>query len=60
MIFNGRGVISFLSRLCEMAEGELKDMESFFSTLPTPFAAFESEAYKTSVVGEFSTPYNKS
>lgn len=34
-----------------MAEGELKDMELFFSTLQTPFTAFESEAYKTSVVG---------
>uniref|UniRef100_A0A3Q3WWV8 Anaphase-promoting complex subunit 5 n=1 Tax=Mola mola TaxID=94237 RepID=A0A3Q3WWV8_MOLML len=38
-------------RLHEMADGELKDMEYFFSTLPTPFSAFESEAYKTSVVG---------
>lgn len=35
-----------------MADGELKDMEFFFSTLPTPFTAFDSEAYKTSVVGE--------
>lgn len=35
-----------------MADGELKDMEYFFSTLPTPFTAFDSEAYKTSVVGE--------
>uniref|UniRef100_H3D1N9 Anaphase-promoting complex subunit 5 n=1 Tax=Tetraodon nigroviridis TaxID=99883 RepID=H3D1N9_TETNG len=40
-------------RLREMAEGELKDMELFFSTLQTPFTAFESEAYKTSVVGLF-------
>ncbi|XP_041856158.1 anaphase-promoting complex subunit 5 isoform X2 [Melanotaenia boesemani] len=40
-------------RLHEMADGELKDMESFFSTLPTPFTAFDSEAYKTSVVGLF-------
>uniref|UniRef100_A0A8C7XM12 Anaphase-promoting complex subunit 5 n=1 Tax=Oryzias sinensis TaxID=183150 RepID=A0A8C7XM12_9TELE len=40
-------------RLQEMAEGELKDMEYFFSTLPTPFTAFDSEAYKTSVVGLF-------
>lgn len=37
-----------------MAEGELKDMELFFSTLQTPFTAFESEAYKTSVVGGLS------
>lgn len=42
----------FLPRLHEMADGELKDMEYFFSTLPTPFTAFDSEAYKTSVVGE--------
>lgn len=35
-----------------MADGELKDMEYFFSTLPTPFTAFDTEAYKTSVVGE--------
>ncbi|XP_034025588.1 anaphase-promoting complex subunit 5 isoform X2 [Thalassophryne amazonica] len=40
-------------RIHEMADGELKDMEYFFSTLPTPFAAFDSEAYKTSVVGLF-------
>ncbi|KAI9521672.1 Anaphase-promoting complex subunit 5 [Dissostichus eleginoides] len=40
-------------RLQEMADGELKDMEYFFSTLPTPFTAFDSEAYKTSVVGLF-------
>uniref|UniRef100_UPI003AADB01E anaphase-promoting complex subunit 5 isoform X2 n=1 Tax=Centroberyx gerrardi TaxID=166262 RepID=UPI003AADB01E len=40
-------------RLREMADGELKDMEYFFSTLPTPFTAFDSEAYKTSVVGLF-------
>ncbi|XP_068594658.1 anaphase-promoting complex subunit 5 [Brachionichthys hirsutus] len=40
-------------RLQEMAAGELKDMEHFFSTLPTPFTAFDSEAYKTSVVGLF-------
>lgn len=39
-----------------MADGELKDMEYFFSTLPTPFSAFESEAYKTSVVGQFPAP----
>lgn len=38
-----------------MAEGELKDMELFFSTLQTPLTAFESEAYKTSVVGGFLT-----
>ncbi|CAL8343307.1 unnamed protein product [Lota lota] len=41
------------SRLHEMADGELKDMEFFFTTLPTPFTAFDSEAYKTSVVGLF-------
>lgn len=35
-----------------MADGELKDMEYFFNTIPTPFNAFDSEAYKTSVVGE--------
>uniref|UniRef100_A0A3Q3JYZ1 Anaphase-promoting complex subunit 5 n=1 Tax=Monopterus albus TaxID=43700 RepID=A0A3Q3JYZ1_MONAL len=40
-------------RLHEMADGELKDMEYFFSTLPTPFTAFDSETYKTSVVGLF-------
>nr|XP_057926455.1 anaphase-promoting complex subunit 5 isoform X2 [Doryrhamphus excisus] len=40
-------------RLHEMVDGELKDMEYFFSTLPTPFTAFDSEAYKTSVVGLF-------
>ncbi|XP_075960610.1 anaphase-promoting complex subunit 5 [Anarhichas minor] len=40
-------------RLHEMADGELKDMEYFFSTLPTPFTTFDSEAYKTSVVGLF-------
>lgn len=40
-------------RLYEMADGELKDMEYFFSSLPSPFCAFESEAYKTSVVGLF-------
>uniref|UniRef100_A0A6Q2XM82 Anaphase-promoting complex subunit 5 n=1 Tax=Esox lucius TaxID=8010 RepID=A0A6Q2XM82_ESOLU len=31
----------------------LKDMEYFFATLPTPFRAIDSEAYKTSVVGLF-------
>lgn len=47
-------------RLHEMADGELKDMEYFFTTLPTPFTAFDSEAYKTSVVGEYSMdPYLK-
>ncbi|XP_077418720.1 anaphase-promoting complex subunit 5 isoform X2 [Vanacampus margaritifer] len=40
-------------RLDEMVDGELKDMEHFFSTLLTPFTAFDSEAYKTSVVGLF-------
>lgn len=40
-------------RLHEMADGELKDMEYFFATLPTPFSAIDSEAYKTSVVGLF-------
>ncbi|XP_072301533.1 anaphase-promoting complex subunit 5 [Eucyclogobius newberryi] len=38
-------------RLHEMADGELRDMEQFFSTLP--FTAFDTEAYKTSVVGLF-------
>lgn len=33
-----------------MADGELKDMEHFFSTLPNPFS--DSEVYKTSVVGK--------
>ncbi|KAF3851011.1 hypothetical protein F7725_012783 [Dissostichus mawsoni] len=42
-----------MTALQEMADGELKDMEYFFSTLPTPFTAFDSEAYKTSVVGLF-------
>uniref|UniRef100_A0A8C7I737 Anaphase-promoting complex subunit 5 n=1 Tax=Oncorhynchus kisutch TaxID=8019 RepID=A0A8C7I737_ONCKI len=42
-----------LNRLHEMADGELKDMEYFFATLPTPFSAIDSEAYKTSVVGLF-------
>lgn len=45
---------NFPLRLREMAEGELKDMELFFSTLQTPSTAFESEACKTSVVGGFS------
>lgn len=36
-----------------MADGELKDMEYFFSTLPTPFTTFDTEAFKTSVVGEW-------
>lgn len=40
-------------RIQEMAEGELRDMEHFFSTLPTPFTSFDTEAYKTSVVGLF-------
>ncbi|KAG7480620.1 hypothetical protein MATL_G00058120 [Megalops atlanticus] len=40
-------------RLHVMADGELKDMESFFDTLPSPFSDLESEAYKTSVVGLF-------
>lgn len=40
-------------RLHEMADGELRDMEYFFSTLPTPFTAFDTEAYKTSIVGLF-------
>ncbi|XP_061622421.1 anaphase-promoting complex subunit 5 isoform X3 [Phyllopteryx taeniolatus] len=40
-------------RLHEMVDGELRDMEYFFSTLPIPFTAFDSEAYKTSVVGLF-------
>ncbi|XP_051923513.1 anaphase-promoting complex subunit 5 isoform X1 [Hippocampus zosterae] len=39
--------------LHEMVDGELKDMEHFFSTPITPFTAFDSEAYKTSVVGLF-------
>lgn len=38
-----------------MADGELKDMEYFFSTLPTSFTAFDSKTYKTSVVGELLT-----
>ncbi|XP_012671450.1 anaphase-promoting complex subunit 5 [Clupea harengus] len=38
-------------RLYQMADGELKDMEHFFSTLPNPFS--DSEVYKTSVVGLF-------
>uniref|UniRef100_A0A7N8XL10 Anaphase-promoting complex subunit 5 n=1 Tax=Mastacembelus armatus TaxID=205130 RepID=A0A7N8XL10_9TELE len=40
-------------RLHEMADGELKDMEYFFSTLTNPFTAFDSEGFKTSVVGLF-------
>ncbi|KAE8292534.1 Anaphase-promoting complex subunit 5 [Larimichthys crocea] len=39
-------------RLHEMANGELKDMEYFFSTLST-HPSFDTEAYKTSVVGLF-------
>lgn len=35
-----------------MADGEVKDMEFFFFTIHTPFTAFDSEAFKTSVVGE--------
>ncbi|XP_061674092.1 anaphase-promoting complex subunit 5 isoform X2 [Syngnathoides biaculeatus] len=50
-------------RLHEMVDGELRDMEYFFSTLPIPFTAFDSEAYKTSVVGLFTRhmllAYNK-
>ncbi|XP_063050550.1 anaphase-promoting complex subunit 5 isoform X2 [Engraulis encrasicolus] len=38
-------------RLYQMADGELKDMEHFFSTLPNPFS--DSEVCKTSVVGLF-------
>lgn len=37
-----------------MANGELKDMEYFFSTLST-HPSFDTEAYKTSVVGESDT-----
>uniref|UniRef100_A0A3B3UDC4 Anaphase-promoting complex subunit 5 n=1 Tax=Poecilia latipinna TaxID=48699 RepID=A0A3B3UDC4_9TELE len=44
---------AYAVKLRSMADGELKDMEYFFSTLPTPFTAFDSEAYKTSVVGLF-------
>ncbi|KPP63679.1 Anaphase-promoting complex subunit 5-like [Scleropages formosus] len=40
-------------RLHMMVVGELKDMESFFDTLPNPFSDAESEASKTSVVGLF-------
>lgn len=40
-------------RLDEMVTGELRDMEHFFSTLPTPFTSFDTVAYKTSVVGLF-------
>uniref|UniRef100_A0A8C4F319 Anaphase-promoting complex subunit 5 n=1 Tax=Dicentrarchus labrax TaxID=13489 RepID=A0A8C4F319_DICLA len=40
-------------KLHEMANGELKDMEYFFYDLPNPYIAFDSEAYKTSVVGLF-------
>lgn len=50
--FTQNVVVSNPYRLHEMADGELKDMEYFFSTLPTPFTPFDSEAYKTSVVGE--------
>ncbi|XP_028850904.1 anaphase-promoting complex subunit 5 [Denticeps clupeoides] len=39
------------NRLHQMADGELKDMEHFFSTLPNSFS--DSEVYKTSVVGLF-------
>ncbi|CAL9708609.1 unnamed protein product [Knipowitschia caucasica] len=42
---------SVVLRLHDMADGELRDMEQFFSTLP--FTAFDTEAYKTSVVGLF-------
>uniref|UniRef100_A0A674D3K4 Anaphase-promoting complex subunit 5 N-terminal domain-containing protein n=1 Tax=Salmo trutta TaxID=8032 RepID=A0A674D3K4_SALTR len=31
----------------------LKDMDCFFATLPTPFSAIDSEAFKTNVVGLF-------
>ncbi|XP_028680104.1 anaphase-promoting complex subunit 5 [Erpetoichthys calabaricus] len=40
-------------RLHLMADGELKDMESFFDVLPSPFNETESEAHKSSVVGLF-------
>ena len=49
--FNSESSEFIFQRLHEMADGELKDMEYFFATLPNPFTAFDSEAYKTSVVG---------
>lgn len=33
-------------------EGELKDMEHFFTIFPTAFSDFDSDSYKTSVVGK--------
>ncbi|XP_048857249.1 anaphase-promoting complex subunit 5 isoform X2 [Brienomyrus brachyistius] len=40
-------------KLRDMVAGNLRDMESFFDTLPNPFSESESEASKTSVVGLF-------
>lgn len=40
-----------------MVAGNLRDMESFFDTLPNPFSESESEASKTSVVGEPALAY---
>lgn len=39
-------------RLQELVEGELKDMEHFFTIFPTAFTDFNSDSYKTSVVGK--------
>lgn len=41
-----------LRRLQELVEGELKDMEHFFTIFPTAFTDFDSDSYKTSVVGK--------
>lgn len=41
-----------LRRLQELVEGELKDMEHFFTIFPTAFSDFDSDSYKTSVVGK--------
>lgn len=47
-----RHVVVLLRRLQELVEGELKDMEHFFTIFPTAFSDFDSDSYKTSVVGK--------
>lgn len=48
-----RTAYSVKLRLQELVEGELKDMEHFFTIFPTAFTDFDSDSYKTSVVGLF-------
>lgn len=51
-----RHVVVSLHRLQELVEGELKDMEHFFTIFPTAFSDFDSDSYKTSVVGKDGGP----